>query len=239
LTFEDCFGKIINTKRISFYIRKSELIKENVMKIECKAVAPFYKNGYLISFDDTSDAVMIDPGDEVNELLEYVKKDTLNIIYILLTHGHIDHLFGVKKAKEETGGKICLHPDDIKLYNTVLEQAEWFGVEIEPLPKIDMFLMDNQIIKIGNNIIKVIHTPGHTPGGVCFLIENNLFCGDTLFEGSIGRTDLPGGDCNKLIESINNKLLILDDSTIVYPGHGPFTTIGREKEQNPFLYDAF
>lgn len=209
------------------------------MIIESKAVPPFYKNGYVINFENTNETVLIDPGDEVDELLEYIRLYKLNPIYILLTHAHIDHLFGVPKAKRETGAKVCLHPDDIQLYNFAKEQADWFGVWIEALPKIDIFLLDNKDIVIGKNVISVLHTPGHTPGGVCFLIEKNLFCGDTIFEESIGRTDLPGGDYNQLIASIKNKLLILDDDTIIYPGHGLASTIGREKKQNPFLYDEF
>ncbi len=209
------------------------------MIIEYKSLPPFYKNGYVINFEENNNAVLIDPGEEVDELLKYINQNKLNILYILLTHAHIDHLFGLTKAKTVTNAKICLHPDDIKLYKSVQEQADWFGVKIESLPKIDIFLMDNQILSIGNYQIKTIHTPGHTPGGICFLINNFLFAGDTIFESSIGRTDLPGGDYNILINSIKNKLLILDDNTIIYPGHGPSTTIGYEKKHNPFLCDDF
>lgn len=209
------------------------------MIIESKAVPPFYKNGYVINFNNTNNTVLIDPGDEVDELLEYVKQNKLKPIYILLTHAHIDHLFGVPKAKRETDAKVCLHPDDMKLYNSAKEQADWFGVSIEALPKIDVFLLDSKDIMIGSNKISILHTPGHTPGGVCFLVEKNLFCGDTIFEGSIGRTDLPGGDYDQLIGSIKGKLLKLDDDTIIYPGHGSTSTIGMEKKQNPFLCDRF
>jgi glyoxylase-like metal-dependent hydrolase (beta-lactamase superfamily II) len=128
-----------------------------------------------------------------------------------------------------------LHPEVLKLYNGAKTQGEWFNYPIETPPKVDSFSADNQIITIADLKIKVIHAPGHTPGSVCFLIENNLFCGDTLFEASIGRTDLPGGDFATLIASIKTKLFLLPDETIVYAGHGPSTTIGNEKRYNPFL----
>jgi hydroxyacylglutathione hydrolase len=205
------------------------------MLIETKAVPPFYKNGYLIHFESYADAIIIDPGDEVDELLAIANEKNLTITHILLTHAHIDHLFGVAKAKQQTGAKIYLHPDDLKLYANVNMQCEWFGVSIDPLPEVDEYLSDGQIIKIAEQEIKVIHTPGHSPGGVSFLIDQNLFCGDILFEGSVGRTDLPGGDFNKMISSIKTKLLVLDDATVVYSGHGPETTIGDEKRYNPFI----
>lgn len=205
------------------------------MKIEYKSQPPFYKNGYLIYSEDDNKAIIIDPGDEASLLLNIIHKKQLTIEYILLTHAHIDHISGVRVIKNETGATIMLHPEDEFLYQGLEKQANWFGYPVAPAPKIDNYLYDGQIIKISNKEIKVIHTPGHTPGGVCFLIENNLFCGDTLFEGSIGRTDLEGGDYEKLITSIRNKLLILPDDTIVYPGHGSSTTIAREKLFNPFL----
>ena len=207
------------------------------MFIEYKAVPPFYKNGYLIWFEPSLDGILIDPGDEAEILLEIVERKSLSIKYILLTHAHIDHISGVSKAKSKTKAPIVLHPDDLKLYNTVKIQGEWFNYPIETPPKVDAFFLDNQIITIADHQIKVIHTPGHSPGGVCFLIDNHLFCGDTLFEGSIGRTDLPGGDFQKLIESIKTHLLALPDDTIVYSGHGPVTTIGKEKKDNPFLIE--
>jgi len=205
------------------------------MKIECRSQPPFYKNGYLIYFEDENSAAIIDPGDEALLLLNFIQEKKLTIEYIVLTHAHIDHIIGVRVIKNATGALIMLHPEDEFLYNGLVNQAEWFGYPAESAPPVDKYLYDNQILNIGKHHIKIIHTPGHTPGGVSFLIENNLFCGDTLFEGSIGRTDLEGGDYDKLIQSIKQKLFILPDDTIVYPGHGPPTTIGREKMFNPFL----
>lgn len=209
------------------------------MLIESKAVSPFFKNGYLISFEPSTEAVLIDPGDEVDLLLEIVDRKKFKVTHILLTHAHIDHLFGVTKAKNTTGAMIYLHPDDLKLYANAKNHARAWGFEIEDPPKVDAYLADGQIIKIADYEIKVIHTPGHTQGSVCFILENNLFCGDTIFAGSVGRTDLPGGDFNKMIASINNKLLVLDEEIIVYSGHGPASTIGYEKLNNPFLGGRF
>lgn len=205
------------------------------MKIECRSQPPFYKNGYLIYFENENAAAIIDPGDEAYLLLNLAQEKQLTIEYILLTHAHIDHIIGVRAIKNDTEALIMLHPDDEFLYKGLEDQAKWFGYPAESAPAIDKYLHDNQILNIGEHHIKVIHTPGHSPGSVSFLIENNLFCGDTLFEGSIGRTDLEGGDYDKLIQSIKRKLFILPDNTIVYPGHGSPTTIGREKMFNPFL----
>ncbi len=205
------------------------------MKIECRSQPPFYKNGYLIYFENENAAAIIDPGDEAYSLLNLAQEKQLTIEYILLTHAHIDHIIGVKAIKNATEALIMLHPEDEFLYEGLEDQAEWFGYPAESAPPIDKYLHDNQILNIGEHHIKIIHTPGHSPGSVSFLIENNLFCGDTLFEGSIGRTDLEGGDYDKLIQSIKRKLFILPDDTIVYPGHGSPTTIGREKMFNPFL----
>jgi hydroxyacylglutathione hydrolase len=207
------------------------------MIIEYKAVPPFYKNGYLLSFDNSTDALLIDPGDEVDLLLGMAEIKKLSIQYIFLTHGHLDHISGVGHARSKTNAPIVIHPDDLKLYNTVELQAEWFNYPVEKLPKVDAFFADQQIFTIAGCEIKVLHTPGHSPGGVCFLINNDLFCGDTLFEGSVGRADLPGGDFAKLIASVKTRLLILPDTTVVYPGHGPSTTIGDEKKFNPFIND--
>ncbi|OGF67358.1 MAG: hypothetical protein A2Y62_06205 [Candidatus Fischerbacteria bacterium RBG_13_37_8] len=208
------------------------------MQIETKAALPFYKNGYLIYFESSTDAILIDPGDEIGLLLAFATQKNLTITHILITHAHIDHVSGVAKAKQKTGAKIYLHPDDLNLYANVPLQGEKFGISIDTLPEVDAHLSDGQILTVAEQEIKVIHTPGHSPGSVSFLIEQNLFCGDILFEGSVGRTDLHGGDFDTMMTSIKTKLLVLDDATLVYSGHGPVTTIGNEKQYNPFIIYA-
>jgi glyoxylase-like metal-dependent hydrolase (beta-lactamase superfamily II) len=211
------------------------------MLLETRDAPPFYKNGYVLACDDTREAVIIDPGDEVDELLRVVSDGKLDVRHILLTHGHVDHVSGVAKAKAATGGSIVLHRDDLFLYDGALQQASFFGLDIEAPPPVDRFYDLAASIAFGGCEAKVLHTPGHTPGGVCLLVgpagrpAKTLFAGDTLFAGSIGRTDLVGGDHDVLIDSIRNVLFALDDDVEVCSGHGPVTSIGRERRTNPFL----
>jgi len=211
------------------------------MLLETRDAPPFYKNGYVLACDDTREAVIIDPGDEVDELLKVVSDGKLDVRHILLTHAHVDHVSGVAKAKAATGASIVLHPDDLFLYEGALQQASFFGFEIEAPPPVDRFYDLTAAIAFGGCEATVLHTPGHTPGGVCLLAgpagrpAKRLFAGDTLFAGSIGRTDLVGGDHETLIDSIRNVLFALDDDVEVCSGHGPTTSIGRERRTNPFL----
>ena len=211
------------------------------MLLETRDAPPFYKNGYVLACDDTREAVIIDPGDEVDELLRVVSDGKLNVRHILLTHGHVDHVSGVAKAKAATGASIVLHRDDRFLYDDALQQALFFGLDIEAPPPVDRHYAASETITFGGSEAKVLHTPGHTPGGVCLLVgptgqpAKKLFAGDTLFAGSIGRTDLVGGDHGTLIDSIRNVLFALDDDVEVCSGHGPVTSIGRERRTNPFL----
>lgn len=211
------------------------------MLLETRDAPPFYKNGYVLACDDTREAVIIDPGDEVDELLRVVSDGKLHVRHILLTHGHIDHVSGVAKAKAATGAPIALHRDDLFLYEGALQQASFFGLDIEAPPPVDRYYAVSDAIAFGGCEAKVLHTPGHTPGGVCLLVgpagqpAKKLFAGDTLFAGSIGRTDLVGGDHGTLIDSIRRVLFALDDDVEVCSGHGPVTSIGRERRTNPFL----
>lgn len=211
------------------------------MEIQTAAVAPFYKNGYVVACETTRDAVLIDPGDEVDTLLRGIVRDRLTVKAILLTHAHLDHVTGVAKAKRALGVDVWLHRDDLSLYNGVVEQGMMFGMRVEKQPPIDVFYEPNQIFQFGECQVDVRHTPGHCPGGVCLAIgragseARDLFVGDTLFAGSIGRTDLPGGDTETLLASIRNVLFTYPDETAVYSGHGPVTTIGQERRTNPFL----
>jgi glyoxylase-like metal-dependent hydrolase (beta-lactamase superfamily II) len=164
-----------------------------------------------------------------------VKQNNANLKYLLHTHGHYDHIIGDYDLKTKAGVKIFLHKEDKQLADKFHEQLMMFGAGGAKSPSIDEYIQDNQIIELGELKFKVIHTPGHTPGGVCYLIEDALFSGDTLFEECIGRTDFPGGSFEQLRNSIVNKLFTLKENIKVYPGHGPSTTIAHEKEFNPYF----
>jgi hydroxyacylglutathione hydrolase len=214
------------------------------MIVETQAVGPFFKNGYVVGCEDSKDAVLIDPGDEVGSLLAFAERTGLAIRHILLTHAHVDHITGVAAAKRALNVPIYLHRDDLFLYQHVVEMGAMFGLAVEAQPPVDAFYTPSQVIAFGGCEARVHHTPGHCPGGVCLQIGTagtpgtELFVGDTLFAGAIGRTDLPGGDYSTLIASIRNVLLPLGDAAIVHSGHGPDTTIGRERLTNPFLVRA-
>jgi glyoxylase-like metal-dependent hydrolase (beta-lactamase superfamily II) len=209
--------------------------------IEAQAVAPFYKNGFVVACDGARDAILIDPGDEVDDLLRVVEARGLSVGLILLTHAHMDHVSGVARAKRATGARIGVHRDDVFLYNAAVEQGRVFGYSLEQPPPPDFDLGAGGPFAVGECAVHVHHTPGHSPGGVCLHVagrgveETHLFVGDTLFAGSIGRTDLPGGDYDTLMRSIRDVLFAFGDAAIVHAGHGPDTTIGRERATNPFL----
>ena len=211
------------------------------MLIRTAAVPPFHKNGYVVVCERTREAAIIDPGDEVDELLAAANKDRAKIKLILLTHAHLDHVTGVTQARLATGAPIWLHRDDLFLYNGVVEQGRMFGLRVSPQPAIDSFYKPGTPLAFGDCAIDVHPTPGHSPGGVCLAIGESagavreLFVGDTLFAGSIGRSDLPGGDMTTLLESIRSVLFRFPDDSRVFSGHGPVTTIGEEKRTNPFL----
>jgi glyoxylase-like metal-dependent hydrolase (beta-lactamase superfamily II) len=211
------------------------------MIVESQAVGPFFKNGFVVGCEETREAVLIDPGDEVQSLLDYAQRNGLKIRHILLTHAHVDHVTGVAAAKRALKVPIYLHRDDLFLYDHAVESGAMFGLRVEPQPPIDVFYAPGQVITFGNYEVRAFHTPGHCPGGVCLQIGRKgetgkeLFVGDTLFAGSIGRTDLPGGDYDVLMASIRKVLFPFGDEARVHPGHGPSTTIGDERRTNPFL----
>lgn len=206
------------------------------MIIETLAVGPFQSNVFILGDKETRAAVVIDPGDDIQEILDILQKHSLKPGNILLTHGHIDHVSGVKALKEATGAAVFLHKEDIFLYEQLPTQASFFGITADEIVKIDKCLEDGMEIGEGSLKCRVIHTPGHTPGSVSFYFQQGIvFTGDTLFRWSIGRTDLWGSSHQELMTSIKDKLFKLDDRTTVYPGHGPSTTIGAEKRDNPFL----
>jgi hydroxyacylglutathione hydrolase len=215
---------------------------EASMIIEMRDVPPFGKNGFVVGCEKSREGILIDPGDEVEDLLEAVQAHRLTIKYILLTHAHLDHITGVARAKEGTNAPIFLHRDDLFLYDGIVQQGAMFGIPVERQPPVDVFYEGPAPLKFGEFSVWVHHTPGHCPGGVCLAVgkdgakERTLFVGDTLFAGSIGRTDgLPRTDLPTLLHSIKTVLFSFPDDSVVYSGHGPSTTIGRERRTNPFL----
>lgn len=211
------------------------------MRIHTAAAPPFLKNGFVVSCEDTQEAVVIDPGDEVDVLIREVQAERLVPKAILLTHAHLDHVTGCSRAKAALGVPIWLHRDDLFLYDGVVQQARMFGLSATAQPPIDFFYGEVPDPTFGNYVVDVRHTPGHCPGGVCLAIgrknttARELFVGDTLFKGSIGRTDLSGGNLDTLLRSIRDVLFAYPDDAVVHSGHGPATTVGVERRTNPFL----
>lgn len=206
------------------------------IKIKQFIAGQLENNMYLVYEEDTKKAVLIDATAPVPELLDTVKNLGLDVEYILLTHGHFDHILGLTELKKALGAEAVICHDDLIISDNINEFIRFFGGMEESVPPVyEKFIKDGDVITVGNMHIKVIHTPGHTEGGVCYLLNDNLFSGDTLFMGSVGRTDLFGGNFDKLSDSVKNKLFKLDDNIKVYPGHGPKTTIGYEKKHNEIL----
>jgi len=202
-------------------------------------------NCSIIGDPVTREALVIDPGDEVTRILELLGRHRLTVKAIVSTHAHIDHVGGLSKLHQYTGAPILMHRDDLPLYQGMDVQAAFLGVATPEITDVDQLLKEGDSLSWGSFEANVIHTPGHTPGSVCLYLPKEagtislpsprLFAGDTLFAGSIGRTDLWGGSMDQITDSIRGKLMKLPDETIVYPGHGPFTSIGQERNTNPFL----
>jgi hydroxyacylglutathione hydrolase len=210
------------------------------MRLFTAAAPPFMKNAFVVAGDSADAAILVDPGDEVEQLLGIVERERVDVRAILLTHAHLDHVTGVGRVKKALGVESWLHQDDLPLYEAVVQQGLMFGLHVEAQPPVDHFYVPDQPLAFGSLRVQAHHTPGHSPGGVCLAIREHedaleLFVGDTLFAGSIGRTDLPGGNHRVLLASIRTVLFAFDDRTPVHPGHGPSTTIGTERRSNPFL----
>jgi len=211
---------------------------------EVVVVGPLQCNCSILGDEETREAIVIDPGDEVERVLAVLEKHNLKARYIVNTHAHFDHVGNCRELKEATGAEISLHKADLPIYETAPRQAALFamyGVRPIRMTAVDQFLRDADGLQVGKIAAQAIHTPGHTPGSLSLHVPGSardlLFAGDTLFNGSIGRTDLPGGDFDRLLKSIKDRLLTLDDETEIWPGHGPKTTIGRERRTNPFLQE--
>jgi glyoxylase-like metal-dependent hydrolase (beta-lactamase superfamily II) len=200
-------------------------------------VGPLQCNCSVVGDEQTREAMVIDPGDQIDDILAILKQEKLKLTQIVITHAHIDHVGGAMKLKAATGAPILMNQDDQALLKMLDVQATWIGMRPPGQVLIDESVADGRVLKIGAIPANVIHTPGHTEGSICLYMpeQQTLVAGDTLFAGSIGRTDLPGGSFDKIIRSIHTRVLALPDETTVIPGHGPKTTIGQERETNPFL----
>ena len=206
------------------------------MIVDKLELGPFATNCYIVGSESNREGMIVDPADKAKEILKKVEDLQLDIKLIALTHGHIDHIGALKKIKEATGAEVAIHADDAKsLRKQPLTIMLGLFYPIPPPP--DRLLKDGDSIEVGDLHFAVLHTPGHTPGGICLLGEGVVFSGDTLFNYSVGRADLPGGNESRLMGSIQTRLMTLPDETIVYPGHGPDTTIGAERKGNPYLQD--
>lgn len=212
-------------------------------------------NCHIVGDPETHEALVVDPGDDAARILEVIARHHLKVTAVAVTHTHIDHVVGLRRVQEATGAPVYLHGDDLELYRLLDKQAAWLGWKIPEQARVDQLVREGDIIRWGGYQAQVLHTPGHTPGSICLYMPSDmphasadagdvkqamggtpqLFAGDTLFAGSIGRTDLWGGSFEEIIRSLKGKLLELPDYTIVYPGHGQATSIGQERESNPFL----
>jgi hydroxyacylglutathione hydrolase len=206
------------------------------MIFETFPVGPFQCNCLILGCEETKTAVVIDPGEEADRILDTLSRHRLKTAYLLHTHAHLDHVGATDEVQRKTGATTGLHEEDMVLCENLHVQAALFGLPTPVTPKIDRYLNDGDALWFGRGQVDVLHTPGHTPGSISFYVPTfGLITGDTLFAGSVGRTDLWGGSHPTLIQSIQKKLLSFPDETSVYPGHGPKTTVGRERTRNPFL----
>jgi hydroxyacylglutathione hydrolase len=204
---------------------------------EILPVGPLQCNCSIIGDENTREAMVIDPGDEIEDVVALLQKHGLTVKQIVITHAHIDHIGGAAKLRKLTGAPVLLNQNDYALLKMLDVQAAWVGMAVPEQVQIDQPLANGDKLQTGNLEATAMHTPGHTEGSVClyFAAEHKLIAGDTLFAGSIGRTDLPGGSLKKMMSSLHERVLTLPDETVVIPGHGPLTSIGAERETNPFL----
>jgi len=198
-------------------------------------VGPIQANCYILGCERTREAAVIDPGGDSDKILINLAKDKLRCVYIINTHGHFDHSAENRRLKEVTGAQLLIHRGDAPMIMHQGASGRSLGVNVDNSPPPDRYLKEGDIVTFGDISLKVLHTPGHSPGGISLFSDKIVFVGDTLFAGSIGRTDLPGGDYESLIRNVREKIFPLGDDVVIYPGHGPKTTVGRERKSNPFF----
>jgi len=206
------------------------------MKIETIVVGPLQVNCYVAYDEKSLDALVIDAGDEPDKILKFIRNENLKVSHIICTHAHFDHTGGIAALREKTGAKVMLHIDDLEIYSRVESQGAIWGFHVVQPPHPDLFLRDGEEIVVGEAKLRVMHTPGHSPGGICLVADGIVFTGDTVFAGSIGRTDFYGGSIEALKLSFK-KVLSLPAETKLLPGHGNWTTVGDEWQQNFFVHE--
>ena len=203
-----------------------------------RAVGPLACNCYVVGDEATRHALVIDPGGDADELAAFIKQEELVVTALVATHAHFDHIIAAERLRALTGAPFMLHDADRPLLDWMQESGRLFlGIELPPPPEVDTAATEGQHLVGGSLELEVVHTPGHSPGSISLISSEAVFSGDTLFAGSIGRTDLPGGDARALVGAVRSKLFSLDESLPVYPGHGPMTTLGAERAHNPFVGD--
>ncbi len=205
------------------------------MIFQSMLVGPLGVNCYILGDERTRRGIVVDPGGNARDVLNALEHNRLTLTAIVNTHAHFDHILALNEVRNASGAPFMIHQDEVPVLTAAQASAAGFGMHLGQPTKPDRLLHDGEVIQEGEISLTVLHTPGHTPGGICLLMGDHVLVGDTLFQGSIGRTDFPGGDYATLMRSIRDKLLPLPDSTLVYPGHGPSTTIGEEKQLNPFV----
>tara|TARA_Y100000588_G_scaffold336067_1_gene376631 strand:+ start:5285 stop:5905 length:621 start_codon:yes stop_codon:yes gene_type:complete len=198
-------------------------------------VGPLEVNCLVLACEETRKGIVIDPGDNVGGIIDLVAKLNIVVVEIVATHGHFDHIGRVKSLQEEWGVPFTIHRADLFMVEGLVEIASFLGIQTDEPPTVDRFIEEGDTLSFGNETLDIVHTPGHAPGNVTFLWPGHAIVGDVIFAGSIGRTDLEGSDPDTLMRSIREKVMALPDDTRLYPGHGPFTTVGQERETNPFL----
>ena len=209
------------------------------IRVHAMEVGPLAVNCYLVQHVPARKAVVIDPGGDGGAILGAIARLGLSVDKILLTHGHFDHVGAVALLREKTGAKVHIHPDDVERMSTARRQGLMFGLAVEDPPPPDVLVGEGDAVTFEDRAFRVAHTPGHTPGCVSYILEKSAFVGDLIFAGSIGRTDLSGGDHNALIRVVKEKIFVLPDDTVLFPGHGPATTVGEEKRSNPFFTEGW
>lgn len=196
-------------------------------------------NCYILAGPENREAIVVDPGGGAGLVLHRLRQLGLQLKRIVSTHAHFDHVLAVDEVRNATGAEFLIHKDDLPILESMRERALAFmGIEVPPPPKVDGFIQEGDELSVGGVTWRVIHTPGHSPGSICLYTPGILLSGDTIFSGSIGRTDTPGGDYGRILQSIREKIMVLPDDTVIYPGHGPSTTVGRERKVNPFVEEA-
>ena len=211
------------------------IIKLLSMILRTLVVGPIQANCYILGCERTGEAAVIDPGGDADKILIAHAKNNLRCLYIINTHGHFDHSAENKRLKEVTKAQLLIHRADAPMILRQGAGGRTWGIQVDDSPPPDRYLEEGDLITFGDISLKVLHTPGHSPGGISLITDKMVFVGDTLFAGSIGRTDSPGGDYNGLLRNVREKIFTLGDDVVVYPGHGPKTTVGRERQTNPFF----